>query len=211
MRVVYNDITYECAIAYRGSDCVRLVDSSGLVTADFRGVVNFALFTFPDEDGGFTDLPDAPTCDLSAIRPDGTIIPSGVKACQVATKNVFLVFATTNEVSTVTLGGKEYYACSVPYTNTMNVDTNSDVSLKAFIESSYYPILQPMYVVYDKPVTDGETEDSFVLVKYYRDHYVCTFENGEGTGIVIYFDAAPPFDGPASLAYSFVGLCASHV
>lgn len=46
--------TYECAIAYKGPDYVRLVDSTGKLVASFEGVTDFSIFAISN--GDWTNL-----------------------------------------------------------------------------------------------------------------------------------------------------------
>ena len=80
-KVTHCGATYECAVAIKGSNFVRLVDANDKVLAYFGGVSDFSVFTISDGDWTDEEAPD--NCYVAIMHEDGTIGKSTVKLCDI--------------------------------------------------------------------------------------------------------------------------------
>lgn len=108
MNVTYNGNTFACATAYKGSDYVKLVDSTGAVVASFQGVKDFSAFTLSG--GSWTSVPGVDDCTLATVSPDGSIRASSLKVCDIL--QLYLMSITVS-ASSVTSNGDGTYAANI--------------------------------------------------------------------------------------------------
>ena len=69
--VTYNNESFTCTIALKGSDYIHLLDASGHMIVAFDGVVNFSGFSITD--GDWTSPTAVDLCSVAVIEDDGTI------------------------------------------------------------------------------------------------------------------------------------------
>lgn len=73
--VTYLGESYECTTAIKGSNYIRLLDSSGCMIASFDGITDFRGFSIS---GGSWCVPKSEgECKVAVIREDGTIAEGG--------------------------------------------------------------------------------------------------------------------------------------
>lgn len=80
--VTYLGESYECSVALKGDDYIRLLDASGAMIVSFEGVSDFAGFSISD--GDWTIPAKDHDCHVAVIREDGSIGKGGHRCCTLA-------------------------------------------------------------------------------------------------------------------------------
>ena len=163
VRLDYGD-TYNCDIAYRGSDYARLALNDGTIVASFEGVVDFSVFTFYNASGSvidpaWTSVPDifgTKDCHMAVVKRDGTVLASDIGYMDIKRHRRFNLplssdVANWNKVSDG--GTTSYYAVYVVADlNESDVVTIEDynvygngeycqVYFDAYVDPAYSPIV----------------------------------------------------------------------
>ena len=171
MNVTYNSKTFACATAYKGTDYVRLVDSTGSVVAVFQGVQDFSLFTLTD--GEWTNVPEASNCSLVVMSPDGSFHKSDSKARDVA-KALPNIITCRQQIDRTLVSNGSYPVNVVPANTVYNSKLSTSEAFYTIVDNSdgnnggyLLRILKPGYVLinytlfFKSSVVDDTTVASF--------------------------------------------------
>ena len=95
--VTYNNTSYECAMALKGTDYIHLLDADGICTAAFDGVTDFTKFTITG--GDWTTPASVDDCYLATVSEDGSIRKGGHKSSEIADKAPAYTYGTADLTS----------------------------------------------------------------------------------------------------------------
>lgn len=81
--VTFCNESYQCAVALKGSDYVKLLDENSNVVASFLGVSNFSGFAIAG--GGWTTPKASTACNVAVVHEDGSVSGCGKPMSQFMT------------------------------------------------------------------------------------------------------------------------------
>lgn len=200
MLVTYNGTEISCAIAYKGSNCVKLVDSLGITVASFDYVTDFSLFTISG--GDWTELPGHSQCEIAVMRPDGAIIPGGLKCSELPVKNGYMAALPTDDFTTTKIGANTYHTCTIPLSDLDTTDWDwsgsSENRSLADLASTHNVYIVPVGSLanYDPADNNNNIANQIVFdsMKYITKHYLFCAIHKDKLNVTFYFDEAPPTD-----------------
>ena len=110
--VTYNNESFICTTALKGTDYIHLLDASGHMIVAFDGVVDFSGFSISD--GDWTSPRDVDLCSIAVIEDDGTLGESRFTPGDFLTKNTSpqMIGAATATSFSVTLPATGWDASS---------------------------------------------------------------------------------------------------